>query len=93
MWLQHFGPGWIAVAAEGIAEGVDAGLIVALGEEHFADAVAGERALRVGREGLLILGERAGQVALGDELLSFEDGDADLEVGRGFEHPVAGIDG
>ena len=25
-------------------------------------------------------------------MLAFEDGDADLEVGRGLEHPVAGID-
>ncbi len=87
------GPGRLVVAAERIAEGVDAGLVVALGEEHFADAVAGERALRIGGEGLLVFGERAGQVALGNQLLAFEDGDAHLEIGRGFEHPVAGIDG
>ena len=76
------GPGGIIVAAERIAERVDAGLVVTLGEEHFADAVAGERTLRIGRECLLVLGERAGQITLCDKLLSFEDGDAYLEIRR-----------
>ena len=49
--------------------------------------------MRVGVEGLLVLGQRADQVALGDQLLALEDGDAHLEIGRGLEHPVAGIDG
>ena len=77
-----FSPARLAVAAQRIAVGVDAGLVVALGEEHFADAIAGQRALRIGVESLLVLGERAGQVALRDKLLAFEDGDADLEIGR-----------
>lgn len=87
-----FGPGRLAVAAEGVAVGVDGGLIVALLEENLTDAVAGERALRIGLEGLLVLVERADEVALGDELLAFEDGDADLEVRGGFEDPVGRVD-
>ena len=87
------GPAGLAVAAKGVAVGVDAGLVVALGEEHLADAVAGERALRIGFEGLLVFGEGADKVALRDQLLALEDGDADLEVGGGLEHPVIGIDG
>ena len=43
-------------------------------------------------EGLLVLGQRADQVALRHQLLALEDGDAHLQVGRGLEHPVAGID-
>ncbi len=88
-----FSPRWLVVAAEGIAVGVDAGLVVALGEEDFADAVVGEGALRVGLEGFLVLREGAYEVALGDELLALEDGDADLEVGSGFEDPAVGVDG
>jgi hypothetical protein len=52
-----FGPAGFAVAAQGIAVGVDAGLVVALGEEQLADAVAGQRALGVGFESLLIFSE------------------------------------
>ncbi len=45
----------VVVAAQGVAEGVGGGLVVALHEEDFADAVGGERAVLVGVEGLLVL--------------------------------------
>ena len=93
MWLQTSVQRRLVVAAQRVAVGVDAGLVVALGKEHFADAVAGQRTLRVGVEGLLVLGQCADQVALRDQLLALEDGDADLQIGRGLEHPVVGIDG
>src|SRR5579863_2177129 len=86
------GPAGFAVAAEGVAVVVHGRLEVALREEDFADAVVGERALRIGVEGLLIFGERSSQIVLRDELLALEDRDANLEVGRGLEHPIAGID-
>ena len=77
------GPLGFVVAAEGVAEAVGGGLVVALVEEDLADAVAGEGAGFVGIEGFLVLDEGGGGVALGDELLAAEDGDADGEVGGG----------
>ena len=87
------GPLGVAVAAQSVAEGVGGGLVVALHEEDLADAVGGERAVLVGVEGLLVLGDGAGEVALGDLLLAAQNGDADGEVGRALEQPVVGIDG
>ena len=88
-----FGPLGFAVAAEGVAEAVRGGLVVALVEEDFADAVAGEGAGFVDVEGFLVFDEGGGGVALGNELLTAEDGYADGEVRGGFEEPVAGVDG
>ncbi len=42
------GPGRLVVAAKRVAEGVDRGLVVALGKQHLADAVAGQGADGVG---------------------------------------------
>ena len=47
----------------------------------------------VGVEGLLVLADGGDEVALGDVLLAAQDGDADGEVGCGFEQPVVGVDG
>ncbi len=86
------GPAGVSVAAEGVAEGVGGGLIVALHEEDFADAIGGEGAGFVGVEGLLVFGEGGGEIALGDLLLATEDGDANGEVGGALEQPIVGID-
>jgi len=51
-----FSPAWFSVAAESIAISIDCGLVVALSEEDLADAIARERALRVGLKRLLIFG-------------------------------------
>ena len=88
-----FGPLGLVIAAEGVAEGVGGGLVVALVEEDFPDAVAGKGAVLVGVEGLLVLDEGGGGIALGDELLAAEDGDSDGEVGGRFEEPAVGVDG
>ena len=92
MWLQTSVQARLVVAAQRVAEGVHAGLVVALRKQHLADAIAGQRAQRVGVERLLILGQGPDQVALRHQLLPLQDGDAHLQVGGGFEHPVAGID-
>ncbi len=85
-------PPGVAVAAEGVAEGVGGGLVVALHEEDLADAVGGERAVFVGVEGLLVFDQGGGEVSLGDLLLAAEDGDANGEVGGALQEPVVGID-
>jgi len=87
-----FDPFGIAVAAEGVAEAVGGGLVVALEHEDFGEAVVGEGAAAVVGEGFLVLGDGGDEVALGYGLLSAEDGYADGEVGGGFEEPVVGIE-
>jgi hypothetical protein len=82
----------VAVAAKGIAERVGGGLVVALHEEDFADAVGGERAILVGVESLLVLDETSCEVSLGDLLLAAQDGYADGKVRRALEQPILGID-
>ena len=88
-----FGPAWVSVAAKSVAVGVGASLVIALREEDFADAVVGERALRVCVKGLLEFPERTGQIALRDQLLAFENGYSDLQVRGRFQKPVIRIDG
>ena len=83
----NLGPGRRVVAAQGVAEGVDAGLVVALGKEHFANAIAGQGAEGVGLERLFIFVDGAEQVVLGHQLLAFQDGNADLKVGAGSSGP------
>ena len=36
------GPRWLVVAMQGVAECIDAGLVVALGKQHLTDAIAGQ---------------------------------------------------
>src|ERR1700722_6757718 len=88
----RFGPRWLIVAVQGVAEGIDAGLVVALGKQHFSDAIAGQRALRIGVNSLLILSERAKQVVLRHQLLALQNGNPDLQVRRRLQHPIVGID-
>src|SRR5665213_2711390 len=88
-----FGPLGVAVAAQGVAESVGGRLVVLLHKEDFAQAIVGQRAGFVGVERLLVLGYGGDQVALGYLLLAAQDGDADGEVGRGFQQPVVRVDG
>ena len=82
----------IAVAAEGVAEAIGGGLVVALEHEDFCEAVVGEGTAAVVGEGFLVLGDGGYEVSLGYGLLAAEDGDADGEVGGGFEEPVVGVE-
>ena len=47
----------------------------------------------VGVEGLLVLDEAGGEVALGYLLLAAKNGNADSEVGGALEEPVLRVDG
>ena len=89
--LAGSGPLLYLVAAQCIAVGVNAGLVVVLAEQDLANAVAGERALGVCVESLLVFSESASQVAFGDQLLALEDGDAHLQVRCGLEHHIVGV--
>jgi len=88
----EFDPVRLTVATQRIPVGVRACLVVALREEHFSHAVAGQRTLRIDLQRLLVLGQRTVQVALGNQLQPFQNGNAYLQLGGGFEHPVLRID-
>ncbi len=90
MWLQTSVQRGSSVAAQGVAEAVGGGLVVALHEEDFSDAIGGERAVLVGVQGFLVLAERAGQVALSNQLLPAQHGDADGEVGGALSTQFSG---
>jgi len=87
-----FDPFGVSIAAEGVAEAVGGGLVVALDHEDFCEAVVGEGAAAVVGEGFLVLGDGGYEVALGYGLLTAEDSDADGEVWGGFEEPVVGVE-
>src|SRR6185437_14607755 len=84
-------PGRYIVTAQRIPEGIYAGLVVVLREQHLPDAIVGERTLRVELEGVLILRQRSYQIALRHHILSLQNGNADFQVGRIFEHPIVRI--
>src|ERR1035441_4556912 len=58
------GPARVAIAAQRVAEAVCRGLVIALCEENFADAIRCQRAGLVGVQRLLVLAQCAGVVAL-----------------------------
>ena len=88
----NLSPARLIVAAQCVAVGIYAGLVVVLAKQDFADAVTGQRTQRIGVQGFFVLGEPTGKVALSDQLLALQDGDSHLQVGRRLEHPVIGID-
>src|SRR5580704_17362465 len=65
------GPARLTIAAKRVAVRIDAGLVIALGEEQLANAIGGEGTLRVGIQSLLVFGQSAGQVVLRHQLLAF----------------------